>query len=112
MTTTGPHRDDLHLSLGGKDLRTYGSAGQQRTAAVALRLLEAEAIERARDAAPIALYDDVFAELDAGRQARLLSLIQETFPGQAVVTAPRESEVPAAMLDRPRWSMNGGRLVS
>jgi DNA replication and repair protein RecF len=112
MTTTGPHRDDLHLSLGGKDLRTYGSAGQQRTAAIALRLLEAETIERAREATPIALYDDVFAELDAGRQTRLLSLIQETFPGQAVVTAPRESEVPAAMLDRPRWSMNGGRLAS
>jgi DNA replication and repair protein RecF len=112
MTTTGPHRDDLHLTLGGNDLRTYGSAGQQRTAAIALRLLEAETIERARDAAPIALYDDVFAELDAGRQARLLSLIQETLPGQAVVTAPRESEVPAAMLDRPRWTMNGGRLGS
>jgi DNA replication and repair protein RecF len=42
MTTTGPHRDDMDLSLNEKELRTYGSAGQQRTAAVALRLLEAE----------------------------------------------------------------------
>jgi DNA replication and repair protein RecF len=112
MTTVGPHRDDLALALTGRDLRTYGSAGQQRTAAIALRLLEAETIEDARGDAPIALYDDVFAELDAGRQARLLTLIQETLPGQAIVTAPRESEVPAALLDRPRWRMEGGRIAA
>ncbi len=110
MTTSGPHRDDLRLELDGHDLRTYGSAGQQRTAAVALRLVEAETIGQARGTPPIALYDDVFAELDAGRQANLLALIQETLPGQAVVTAPRESEVPSALLDRPRWRMSGGRL--
>ncbi len=110
MTTTGPHRDDMDLSLNEKELRTYGSAGQQRTAAVALRLLEAETLTAARGNAPVALYDDVFAELDAGRQARLLTLIQETLPGQAIVTAPRESEVPAALLERPRWRMVGGRL--
>jgi DNA replication and repair protein RecF len=110
MTTTGPHRDDMDLSLNERELRTYGSAGQQRTAAVALRLLEAETLTAARGGAPVALYDDVFAELDAGRQARLLALIQETLPGQAIVTAPRESEVPAALLKRPRWRMVGGRL--
>ncbi|NIN09984.1 MAG: DNA replication and repair protein RecF [Gemmatimonadales bacterium] len=110
MTTVGPHRDDLDLSLTGRDLRAYGSAGQQRTAAIALRLLEAETVTQARGSAPIALYDDVFAELDGGRQANLLALIRETLPGQAIVTAPRESEVPAALLDRPRWRMSGGRL--
>jgi DNA replication and repair protein RecF len=110
MTTIGPHRDDMDLSLDEKELRTYGSAGQQRTAAVALRLLEAETLKGARGNAPVALYDDVFAELDAGRQARLLALIQETLPGQAIVTAPRESEVPPALLKRPRWRMVGGRL--
>ncbi len=110
MTTVGPHRDDLLLTLSGKELRTYGSAGQQRTAAVALRLLEAETLTRAQGQAPIALYDDVFAEFDAGRQANLLALIRETLPGQAIVTAPRESEVPATLLERPRWRMSGGRL--
>ncbi len=112
MTTTGPHRDDLDLSLNGKELRTYGSSGQHRTAAVALRLLEAETLTAARGSAPVALYDDVFAELDAGRQARLLTLIEETLPGQAIVTAPRESEVPPALLKRPRWRMTGGRLAT
>ncbi len=110
MTTVGPHRDDLELTLGERDLRTYGSAGQQRTAAIALRLLEAETLTRARGAAPIALYDDVFAELDRGRQARLLGLIRETLPGQAIIAAPRDSEVPPELLDRPRWHMAGGRL--
>ncbi len=111
-TTAGPHRDDLRLTLGGRELRRYGSAGQQRTAAVALRLLEAETLAEARGTAPVALYDDVFAELDEGRQARLLELIRAVLPGQAIVTAPRDAEVPAALFDRPRWQMVGGQLVS
>lgn len=109
-TSVGPHRDDLRLSLGGRDLRTYGSAGQQRTAAIALRVLEAETLAAARSAVPIALYDDVFAELDERRQACLLELIREALPGQAVVAAPREAEVPKALFDRPRWQMVGGRI--
>jgi DNA replication and repair protein RecF len=111
-TTAGPHRDDLELTLEGRELRTYGSAGQQRTAAIALRLLEAETLREVTGKAPIGLYDDVFAELDDDRQARLLGLIQETLPGQAIVTAPRESEVPAALLERPRWRMKGGRIAA
>ncbi|MBI3082295.1 MAG: DNA replication/repair protein RecF [Gemmatimonadetes bacterium] len=110
VTTVGPHRDDLRLSLAGRDLRIYGSAGQQRTAAIALRVIEAETLAATRGAAPIALYDDVFAELDENRQARLLELIREALPGQAIVAAPRDSEVPAALFDRPRWQVAGGRL--
>jgi DNA replication and repair protein RecF len=110
-TTVGPHRDDLRLSLAGHELRIYGSAGQHRTAAVALRLLEAETLAEARGTAPVALYDDVFAELDDGRQAQLLELIRTVLPGQAIVTAPRDAEVPAALFDRPRWQMAGGQLV-
>jgi DNA replication and repair protein RecF len=112
VTTAGPHRDDLELTLEGRELRTYGSAGQQRTAAIALRLLEAETLRGAMGSPPIGLYDDVFAELDDDRQARLLHLIQQTLPGQAIITAPRESEVPPALLERPRWRMKGGRIGS
>ena len=79
---------------------------------MALRLLEAETLTEALGTAPVALYDDVFAELDEGRQARLLDLIRAVLPGQAVVTAPRDTEVPAALFDRPRWQMVGGRLVT
>ncbi len=110
MTTVGPHRDDLKLSLGGHDARTFGSAGQHRTAAVALRMIEAETLSSSRGATPIALYDDVFAELDEGRQARLLELIHTVLPGQVIVTAPRDAEVPQALFDRPRWQMVGGRI--
>jgi DNA replication and repair protein RecF len=109
-TTAGPHRDDLELALEARELRTYGSAGQQRTAAIGLRLLEAESLREVMGSPPIGLYDDVFAELDDDRQARLLGLIQTTLPGQAILTAPRQSEIPSALLDRPRWRMKGGRI--
>ncbi len=109
-TTVGPHRDDLILTLRGKDIRKFGSAGQQRTAAIGLRLLEASALETSHATQPIALFDDVFAELDQERQERLLALIRESLPGQAIITAPRDAEVPAALFDRPRWNMSGGRI--
>ncbi len=109
-TTVGPHRDDLLLTLGERDTRRFGSAGQQRTAAIALRLLEAHALRTSHQTAPIALFDDVFAELDEDRQERLLLLIKESLPGQAIVTAPRDAEVPTVLFERPRWRMSGGRL--
>jgi hypothetical protein len=49
-------------------------------------------------------------ELDGDRQSRLLGLVRHALPGQAIIAAPRESEVPAAMFDRPRWTMQGGRV--
>jgi DNA replication and repair protein RecF len=111
-TTVGPHRDELRLLLGGREARQFGSAGQQRTAALALRLLEARCLEAAHGTTPIALFDDAFAELDAARQRCLLALIAETLPGQAIVTAPRDAEVPDALLDRPRWLIRDGRLAA
>ncbi len=110
-TTVGPHRDDLRIGLAGRDIRVYGSAGQRRTAAIALRVLEAETLTRARGTAPVGLYDDVFAELDQDRQARLLELLRVSLPGQAIVVAPREAEVPAKLFDRPRWQIRGGGIV-
>jgi DNA replication and repair protein RecF len=111
-TTVGPHRDDLALQLRDHSLRSYGSAGQQRTAAIALRILEAEVLRRATGHPPVALYDDVFIELDHDRQQRLLQLIERSLPGQAIVVAPRDSEVPPQLLERPRWAMKGGTLVT
>lgn len=111
LTTIGPHRDDLRLTIDAKETRTFGSAGQQRTAAIALRLLEAESLRATRGSVPLALFDDVFAELDEDRQASLLELIEAALPGQAIVTAPRAAEVPAVLLDRPRWEIAGGVLA-
>lgn len=112
LTTVGPQRDELRLTLDGRDTRHVGSAGQHRTAALALRLLEADALADAHGTTPIALFDDAFAELDAERQRRLLALIARALPGQAIVTAPRDAEVPPALLDRPRWQIRGGCVAA
>ena len=69
ITHSGPHRDDLALTLDGRELRAFGSAGQQRTAAIALRLLESETLRERLAAAPLLLLDDPFAELDVRRSA-------------------------------------------
>src|SRR5262249_8987863 len=61
LTHVGPHRDDLVVTLEGRDLRVFGSAGQQRTAAIALRMLEAATVTERRGLAPMLLLDDPFA---------------------------------------------------
>ncbi|GHU67729.1 DNA replication and repair protein RecF [Clostridia bacterium] len=94
-TEAGPHRDDLSLVVDGKDLRTYGSQGQQRTAAIALRLAEKELVRQETGEEAILLLDDVMSELDADRQGRLL----ERFgANQIFVTAAVLDEKAAAAL--------------
>lgn len=107
MTTIGPHRDDLVLTVDGRSLRDFGSTGQLRSAAIALRLLELTTIEEARGVAPALLLDDVFAELDADRQARLAAQLLAQRVGQVFVTAPRKDELPAG-LRMPVWSVHEG----
>lgn len=110
MTLSGPHRDDLILSLGGRDLRSYGSAGQQRSAAIALRLLELFTLRDALGHAPLLLLDDPFAELDSGRAARVLALLDEAEVSQVLLTVPRESDIPAAYTRLEQRRMLRGRL--
>jgi DNA replication and repair protein RecF len=93
-TTVGPHRHDLELRIGGRLLREVGSTGQQRTAAVALKLLERETLASSSGAEPVLLLDDVFAELDRGRQQRLAAALQAGDARQTFITAPREEELP------------------
>ncbi len=75
-TTSGPHRDDFSISVKGMDLRTFGSQGQQRTAALALKLSEISITERKTGEKPVLLLDDVLSELDRERQDYLLSSIK------------------------------------
>ncbi|HLM48988.1 MAG TPA: DNA replication and repair protein RecF, partial [Solirubrobacteraceae bacterium] len=72
FTGHGPHRDELVLEHEGRELRAYGSQGQQRLALLALLVAEREAVAAARDAVPLMLLDDVMSELDAERRARLV----------------------------------------
>ena len=108
LTHTGPHRDDLALSLGGRELRAFGSAGQQRTGAIALRLLESETLRERIGASPMLLLDDPFAELDANRSARILELLDERAMGQTILTVPRETDIPPALTQLTRWRIASG----
>lgn len=108
LTHAGPHRDDLTLTLDGRELRAFGSAGQQRTAAIALRLLEAETLQHRLGAAPLFLLDDPFAELDARRSARILELLAEQGMGQTLLTVPRESDIPQELTGLARWRIAAG----
>jgi DNA replication and repair protein RecF len=108
LTHAGPHRDDLALTLDGRELRAFGSAGQQRTAAIALRLLEAETLHHRLGAAPLFLLDDPFAELDARRSSRILELLAAQGMGQTLLTVPRESDIPPALTGLARWRIAAG----
>ncbi len=77
-TTFGPHRDDLIIMLNDKQIKKYGSQGQQRTALLAMKLAEIEIIESAIEEIPILMLDDVMSELDTKRQTLLLKEIKKT----------------------------------
>ncbi len=108
-TSVGPHRDDLVLSLGGRSLREFGSTGQQRSAALALKLCELRALGE-RQTAPALLLDDAFAELDRGRQERFARRLHESGPRQIFVTTPRLDELPRP-LELPIWSVRDGTIT-
>jgi DNA replication and repair protein RecF len=94
VTMVGPQRDDLAIDLGGRAIRDIGSTGQQRTAAVALKLCELAALGANRGTEPALLLDDVFAELDRDRQERLAARLGGPGVRQVFVTAPRRDELP------------------
>lgn len=84
VTVVGPHRDDLQLDLNGHSVQAYGSRGEARTTALALRVAEYQLLEEKHGEAPILLLDDFTAELDANRRAYLLDLAANT--PQAIVS--------------------------
>ena len=111
LTQTGPHRDDLALTLDGHDLRVVGSAGQQRTAAIVLRLLEAATHQGATGVMPLLLLDDPFAELDRGRTERILALLDGIGDGQHLVCVPRADEIPTRFTRLARWTVRAGAFA-
>lgn len=90
-TVVGPHRDDITLSIDGVTLSTYGSQGQHKTAATAMKLAEARYLWKQLETPPLLLLDDIFAELDATRTARLIELLPAF--GQVFITAAKESDI-------------------
>ena len=117
FTTVGPHRDDLviqaEVETGGpeRDLRAFGSGGQKRTAAIALRLAEADSLRDARGREPVYLLDDVFAELDRDRANRVFRLLEDGRTGQVFLTAPKPADMPFRNGGLARWRLQDGALV-
>ncbi|MGA3361813.1 MAG: DNA replication and repair protein RecF [Solirubrobacteraceae bacterium] len=91
-TTHGPHRDELLLARDGRELRAFGSQGEQRLALLALLLAERDALAAERARPPLMLLDDVMSELDVAARARLAGELRRG--GQSVVTATELEHVP------------------
>jgi len=94
FTGHGPHRDDLVLRRAGRDLRAFGSRGQQRLGLLALLLAEREALAEARGAPPLMLLDDVMSELDSDRRRLLVEVLRAG--GQSLITTTDLAHVPGA----------------
>lgn len=84
ITLVGPHRDDMHFIVDGVDMTLYGSRGQQRTTALALKLAEVELMAQATGESPVLLLDDVMSELDARRRGRVMAMVDGV--EQAILT--------------------------
>lgn len=112
LTQIGPHRDELSFTLGGRDLRAFGSAGQQRTAAIALRLLESATRRAASGSDPVILLDDPFAELDARRAALILELLVAQGSGQTMLAVPRADDIPPRLTRLARYHIAAGAVRS
>ena len=115
ITLAGPHRDDLVFTMQGSsgpvDLREFGSGGQVRTAAIALRMVEADTRRERRERDPLILLDDVFAELDRPRSVRILELLETEQPGQVILTAPKESDLELRHGQLDHWRIAAGRIM-
>jgi DNA replication and repair protein RecF len=112
MTLIGPHRDEVRFVVNGSDAGIYGSRGQQRTAALALKLAEVDLMHRETGHRPLLLLDDVLSELDARRRRFLVEwLSSENGPEQAVVTTTNLHALPQAFAQACQlWRVEMGQL--
>jgi DNA replication and repair protein RecF len=93
LTGVGPHLHDLRIEAGGRDLRVFGSQGEQRVAVLSLVLAESAALRERHGTPPLVLLDDVLSELDGDRRAALATMISRG--AQTVVTATAAAALPA-----------------
>ncbi len=108
-TSVGPHRDDMLVLLDGREARSFGSQGQQRTAVVSLKLAEAALLERRAGERPVLLLDDVLSELDGERRAALLGEVAAG--GQVIITSVEAGPFPPELIAQAMvWTVTDGRI--
>jgi DNA replication and repair protein RecF len=108
VTVVGPHRDDLGLFVNGRPLRKFGSQGQQRTGALALKLAQLSLLGEGCGTAPMVLFDDVMAELDRKRRAFFLERLRQG--GQAFLTGTSAGDFVAASQGARVFSVEEGSV--
>ena len=107
-TGCGPHRDDIGFTINGTNVKHYGSQGQQRTAALSLKLAEIELVRKRIHESPVLLLDDVLSELDRNRQNYLLNSITDL---QTVVTCTGLEELVGNRKEKNRiFHVNNGKI--
>jgi DNA replication and repair protein RecF len=111
-TLVGPHRDDLQLLLNEKSAAQFGSEGQKRTLAIALKMAQAEYLTGIHGSAPVLLIDDVMGELDVKRRSGFLPLLEQARKtgGQVFMTATEENWPSELGKDLQRWEVQAGNL--
>ncbi len=109
-TLLGPHRDDVRFMLNDKNVQVYGSQGQQRTAALSVKLAEIDLMKEKTHEYPILLLDDVLSELDGARQTHLLKTIQNKV--QTFLTTPGLSDVAQQLINKPKiFRIDNGKIT-
>ena len=109
-SSVGPHRDDVSITIDGRDARSFASQGQQRTAVVSLKLGEASVIAQRTGEPPVLLLDDVLSELDPARRAALLGRL--TAAGQVIITSVEADPFPPEVIGRSLVRRISGGSVS
>jgi DNA replication and repair protein RecF len=110
-TTVGPHRDDLTITVLGRDARLFGSQGQQRTAVISLKLASLEVAHEELMVSPLLLLDDIFSDLDASRRELLVEVVLDN-AGQVVLTCTESASAGPKVLERARlFTVCSGRIT-
>lgn len=107
ITTKGPHRDNIDIKLDGMNIKSYGSQGQQRSAALSLKLGEAYIVNEFKGERPVALLDDVMSELDVNRQNFILNELKDW---QVFITCCEPTQV-LRMKSGKSFTVENGKIV-
>lgn len=109
-TSIGPHKDDIEFFLGDKNLKYYGSQGQQRIAVLALKLSEIEIFKKYKDTTPILLLDDIFSELDDKKKNNLLKYISKDI--QTIITTTDLNNLDPKLIKKSKlFNINNGNII-